>query len=58
MWPAAMPRIQLTIFSDISVIPLGLIWARLEHVSIKKISQESEHLEQEDAEQTPVTSEA
>ena len=27
----------------LSVIPLGLIWARIEHVSLKKVSEESEH---------------
>jgi uncharacterized membrane protein YbhN (UPF0104 family) len=27
----------------LSVIPLGLIWARIDHVSLKKVSEESEH---------------
>ncbi|HZD50603.1 MAG TPA: lysylphosphatidylglycerol synthase transmembrane domain-containing protein [Silvibacterium sp.] len=27
----------------LSVIPLGLIWARIEHVSLKKVSEESEN---------------
>lgn len=27
----------------LSVIPLGLIWARIEHVSLKKVSEDSEH---------------
>jgi hypothetical protein len=49
---------MLLIVTFMSVIPLGLIWARLEHVSIKKISQESEHLEQEDAQRAPAISEA
>ena len=50
--PALACGTMLLIVTFMSVIPLGLIWARLEHVSIKKISQESEHLEQEDAERT------
>lgn len=32
----------------LSVIPLGLIWARIEHVSLKKVSEESEHAGLED----------
>jgi hypothetical protein len=56
--PALACGTMLLIVTFMSVIPLGLIWARLEHVSIKKISQESEHFEQEDAEHTPAISEA
>ena len=56
--PALACGTMLLIVTFMSVIPLGLIWARLEHVSIKKISEESEHFEQEEAEQTPVISEA
>ena len=56
--PALACGTMLLIVTFMSVIPLGLIWARLEHVSIKKLSQESEHLEQEDSEQTPAISEA
>jgi glycosyltransferase 2 family protein len=33
----------LLLVTFMSVIPLGLIWARIEHVSIKKVSEESEH---------------
>jgi hypothetical protein len=40
------------------VIPVGLIWARIEHVSLKKISEQSEHFSQEDTDQTPAISEA
>ena len=56
--PALACGTMLLIVTFMSVIPLGLIWARLEHVSIKKISQESEHLEPEDAERAPAVSEA
>jgi uncharacterized protein (TIRG00374 family) len=33
----------LLLVTFLSVIPLGLVWARFEHVSLKKITEESEH---------------
>jgi hypothetical protein len=56
--PALACGTMLLIVTFMSVIPIGLIWARIEHVSLKKISEQSEHLNQEEAEQTPVISEA
>jgi glycosyltransferase 2 family protein len=32
----------LLLVTFLSVIPLGLVWARIEHVSLKKVSEESE----------------
>jgi hypothetical protein len=29
------------------VIPIGLVWARFEHVSLRKLTAESEHAEEE-----------
>jgi uncharacterized membrane protein YtjA (UPF0391 family) len=29
----------------ISIIPVGLVWARFEHVSLRKITEESGHAE-------------
>jgi glycosyltransferase 2 family protein len=52
--PALACGTMLLIVTFMSVIPLGLIWARIEHVSLKKVSDESEEL----AEQTPAVSEA
>ena len=43
--PALACGTMLLIVTFMCVIPLGLIWARVEHVSLKKISQQSEHLE-------------
>jgi hypothetical protein len=40
------------------IIPVGLIWARVEHVSLKKVSEQSEHFSEEDAERAPAVSEA
>jgi hypothetical protein len=33
----------LLLVTFMSVIPLGLVWSRIEHVSLKKVSEESEH---------------
>ncbi|HEV2274272.1 MAG TPA: lysylphosphatidylglycerol synthase transmembrane domain-containing protein [Acidobacteriaceae bacterium] len=46
--PALGCGAMLLIVSFMSVIPLGLIWARIEHVSLKKVSEESEHLAEEE----------
>jgi hypothetical protein len=56
--PALACGTMLLIVTFMSVIPIGLIWARIEHVSLKKISEQSEHFIQDDAEQTPAISEA
>jgi hypothetical protein len=56
--PALACGTMLLIVTYICVVPLGLIWARVEHVSLKKVSEQSEHFAEEDAEQTPVVSEA
>jgi glycosyltransferase 2 family protein len=52
--PALACGTMLLIVTFMSVVPLGLIWARIEHVSLKRVSEESEEL----AEQTPAISEA
>jgi hypothetical protein len=35
----------LLLVTFISIIPLGLIWAQIEHVSLRKVAVESEHAE-------------
>jgi hypothetical protein len=35
------------------IIPVGLVWARFEHISLKKIAEESEHAEQPEASGQP-----
>lgn len=55
--PALACGAMLLIVTFMLVIPFGLIWARIEHVSLKKIAEESEQLGHDDAKQTPVTSE-
>jgi glycosyltransferase 2 family protein len=56
--PALACGTMLLIVTFMCVIPIGLIWARVEHVSLKKVSEQSEHLGLDDAEQTPAVSEA
>jgi hypothetical protein len=36
----------LLLFTFLSVAPIGLIWARFEHVSLRKVAAESEHAEE------------
>jgi glycosyltransferase 2 family protein len=47
---------MLLIVTFMCVIPVGLIWARIEHVSLKKVSEQSEQFAHEDAEATPAVS--
>jgi len=55
--PALACGTMLLIVTFMCVIPVGLIWARVEHVSLKKVSEQSEELAREDAEPTPAVSE-
>ena len=45
--PALGCAAMLLVVSFLSVIPLGLIWSRIEHVSLRKVSEESEHAGEE-----------
>jgi glycosyltransferase 2 family protein len=56
--PALACGTMLLIVTFMCVIPIGLIWARVEHVSLKKVAEQSEELAHDDAEQTPAVSEA
>ena len=57
--PALGCGAMLLIVTFLSVIPLGLVWARFEHVSLQQISEESEHLvEESDTPQAVAASEA
>jgi hypothetical protein len=56
--PALACGTMLLIVTFMCVIPVGLIWARIEHVSLKKVSQQSEHFAHDDAEPAPAISEA
>ena len=41
--PATACAATLLLVTFLSIIPVGLIWARFEHVSLRKIAEESEH---------------
>ncbi len=50
--PALAAAAMLLIVTFISIIPVGLIWARFEHVSLKKVAEESEQASEEVAHHT------
>jgi glycosyltransferase 2 family protein len=44
----------LLLVTFISTIPIGLAWAQIEHVSLRKVTVESEHAEEELAAEEPI----
>ncbi len=56
--PALACGTMLLIVTFMSVIPLGLIWARVEHVSLKKVSEQSEHFGSAEVDPDPAVNEA
>ncbi len=38
---------SLLLITFLGIVPIGLIWARFEHVSLKKVTEESEHVAEE-----------
>jgi hypothetical protein len=48
----------LLLVTFLSIVPVGLIWARFEHVSLRKITAESEHASEDLAEEKPTSQEA
>jgi len=45
--PALGAGAMLLVVSFLSIVPVGLIWSRFEHVSLKRVTEESEELEEE-----------
>jgi len=45
--PALGAGAMLLVVSFLSVVPVGLVWSRFEHVSLRAVAVESEHAEQE-----------
>ncbi len=45
--PALAAGAMLLVVSYLSIIPVGLVWSRFEHVSLKAVAEESEHAEAE-----------
>ncbi len=56
--PALACGTLLLIVTFMCVIPIGLIWARVEHVSLKKVSEQSEHLGHDEVDHAPAISKA
>jgi hypothetical protein len=44
--PALGAGAMLLVVSFLSIVPIGLIWSRFEHVSLKQVAEESEHAEE------------
>lgn len=44
--PATACAATILLITFLSIVPVGLIWARFEHVSLRKIAQESGHREE------------
>jgi uncharacterized membrane protein YbhN (UPF0104 family) len=45
--PAMGCAATLLLITFLGIVPIGLIWARFEHVSLKKVTEESEHAGEE-----------
>lgn len=45
--PATACAATILLITFLSIVPVGLIWARFEHVSLRKIAEESGHSEEE-----------
>jgi uncharacterized protein (TIRG00374 family) len=45
--PAAACAAALLLVTFLSIVPVGLIWAQIEHVSLRKVAQESEQVKEE-----------
>jgi hypothetical protein len=44
--PATACAATLLLVTFLGIAPIGLIWARFEHVSLRKVAAESEHAEE------------
>jgi hypothetical protein len=56
--PALGSAAMLLIVTFLTVIPVGMVWARVEHLSLREVSRESEDLAAHETEGAPATSEA
>ncbi len=45
--PATACAATILLITFLSIVPVGLVWARFEHVSLRKIAEESGHQEEE-----------
>jgi len=56
--PATACSATLLLVTFLSIIPVGLIWARFEHVSLRAVAAESEHEAEETTEDKPAPNNA
>jgi hypothetical protein len=56
--PATACAATLLLVTFLSIIPVGLIWAQVDHVSLRKVAEESEHAAEETTEPGAEPSEA
>ena len=56
--PATACSATLLLVAFLSIIPVGLIWARFEHVSLRAVAAESEHEAEETTEDKPAPNNA
>jgi glycosyltransferase 2 family protein len=52
--PATACAATLLLVTFLGIVPIGLIWAQFTHVSLRKVSAESEHAAEAVADETPV----
>jgi hypothetical protein len=53
--PATACAAMLLVVTFLGIVPVGLIWAQFEHVSLRKVAEESEHAGEEIAAQQQVS---
>jgi len=53
MEPAVACAATILVVSFLAVVPVGLVWARVDHVNLRKVAVESEHAGVELAEAEP-----
>ena len=52
--PATACAAMLLLVTFLSIVPVGLVWAQIDHISLRNVTNESEHAEEElKAESTP-----
>ena len=54
--PATACAATLLLVTFLGIVPVGLIWAQLEHISLRKVTAESEHVSEELAVEEPASS--
>jgi hypothetical protein len=56
--PATGCAATLLLVTFLGIVPVGLIWARFDHISLKSVTRESGHAEEDLTPSSPTTQEA